>query len=139
MLLVDATGASDSRFHRIDAALMDLIYGSTEAVFINRSVGNGVFTYTEAKLKQASETAKYHFPVNDIRLSSLDNGDVEVLKAMALRHGGIVIIDEAQDLDRIEGAAEALRALESPYIKFVYVALVHTDEMLDALEEVLAI
>lgn len=137
MLLVDATGASDTRFHKIDAALMDLIYGSTEAVFINRSVGNGVFTYTEAKLKQASEAAKYHFPITTIRLANCDTA--EEVKALALKNGGIVIVDEAQDIDRIEGTAEALRALESPYIKFVYVAVVHGDDMLQMLEEALSL
>lgn len=123
MLLVDATGYQDSRFEAIDQALLALLYGDETSVFINRSVGNGVVTYTTARLEETSKEAKYPFPVTDIRLACLDSGKEAV--QIELNNGGIVIVDEADQLDRFEGLAEALRALESPYIKFVYVALVH--------------
>ena len=124
MLLVDATGGHGDRFKRIDAALQDLLYGEDTAVMINRTVGNGVVTYTEGKLKLASEAAKFQFPVTRISLGAIPHHCAEFVKDAALKNGGIVILDEAEQLDRIEGAAEALRALESPYIKFVYISLV---------------
>lgn len=126
MILVDATGNSKTRFHTIDDALISLIYGSNTSVWINREAANGVFTYTVDKLEKISEGAKYHFPVTVLRLPHCDTA--EDVRQIAIKNGGIVVVDEAQHIDRIPGAAEALKALESPYIKFVYVALVDKPE-----------
>ena len=123
MPTVNATGSKVQRFRDIDQSLINLIYGSDTSVWINRSAGNGAFSYTVEKLMLLSERAKYHFPVTVVRLSHCNT--VEDVRQAAIKNGGIVVIDEAQHIDRIPGAAEALRALESPYIKVVYVALVH--------------
>lgn len=126
MLLVDATSNNKSRFEAVEQALPDFLYGDETSLFINRKVGNGVMTYTEGRLREISDLAKYHFPVTTIRLGYWPEAS-EVVD-IARQHGGIVIIDDAELLDSIEGLADALRALESPYIKFVYVALVHDED-----------
>ena len=64
MLMVDARGGSDARFQNIDAALMDLIYHDETALFINRTVGNGVTTYVENKLKLISEENNKQLIIN---------------------------------------------------------------------------
>lgn len=124
MQAIDATGGSDDRFLKIEAAIIDLIYGSAKSVQINRSVGNGVVTYTEARLQQVSEATGQNFPVTRIPLGHMANQNIAAVVAIAQSNGGIVIIDEAEFLDTIPGMADALRALESPEIKFVHIATV---------------
>ena len=121
MLLVDARGSSQTRFDNIDEAMMALIYHDETALFINRTVGNGVTTYVENKLKLISEDSRDAFRVTRIGLGFAlvtVQGIVDIARA----RGGIIVIDEAEYLDRLPGLYDALSALESPYIKFVYVA-----------------
>lgn len=123
MLLVDATGYEASRLNRIDSAIKDLLYGDETSVMVNRTVANGVTTYTEASLKGISEQSKFAFNVTRI---SLGYGicDTDTIIRMVLSNPGVIVIDEAERLDEFEGLADALRSLESPYLKFVYIALV---------------
>lgn len=123
MLLVDATGHDSSRLQRIDMAIQDLLCGDTTSVMVNRTIANGVTTYTEACLQGISEKSKYPFRVTRISLG-YGRCDTDTIISMALSNPGIIVIDEAERLDEFEGLADALRALESPYIKFVYIALV---------------
>lgn len=124
MILVNATGSDTMRFNMIDAALQDLIYGTDDehGVFINLSAGDSLaFSHITGRLHSMSIKAKYHFPVTVIRLPHCTSA--EDVREVALKNGGIVVVDEAQHIDRIDGAAEALRALESPHIKIVYVGI----------------
>ena len=122
MLLVDATGHDASRLQRIDNAIKDLLDGEATSVMVNRTIANGITTYTEACLKGISERSKFAFNVTRISLG-YGRCDTDTIIRMALSNPGVIVIDEAERLDEFEGLAEALRSLESPYIKFVYIAL----------------
>ena len=123
MLLVDATGYEASRLLRIDNAIKDLLYGDETSVMVNRTIANGVTTYTEASLNGIAEKSKFPFNVTRISLG-YGRCDTDTIIRMVLSNPGVIVIDEAERLDEFEGLAEALRTLESPYVKFVYIALV---------------
>lgn len=136
MLLVDATGGKDQRFRNIDIALSGLLYGGETSISINRTVGNGVVSYTESKLKLISEQAQYPFPVTRISLGYRGNQDKDVVVNQVRQFTGVIVLDEAEYMDKIEGLEEALKTLESAYIKIVYVRLVE-QSIIDLMNEIL--
>jgi hypothetical protein len=122
MLLVNVVENDKISLSQVNAALIELIYGTTNSVHINKKPAYGIFTHVMDQLVRMSNEAKYHFPVTCIRLPHCI--DAEHIRELALAKCGIVVVDEADQIDNIEGAADVLRSLESPYLKVVYVATV---------------
>lgn len=128
MLLVDATGYRDTRFQRLDDAVLDIKEDGVKSVMINRSLANGVLTYVEARLLEA-------FGSGIVRVS-LGHGTAHVERTLELIHSyNVLIIDEAEKLEGETALADALRALENQGKAVVYVALVHSSETFDRLLE----
>jgi len=126
MILVDATGYGDNgRFDRIDAGIEDLILDNHTAMVINKSIGNAAFNHTLDALRERRDQARHSFPVDRLCLGHLDDCMVEELrKASWLNQGGILVVDEAEQLDRLPQIAAMLRERESDYMKIIYIVTV---------------
>lgn len=121
MLLVDASGYTETRFKNIDDAFGDMIHGTNKNIVINRNIASGVSTYVESRL----ETLLGHGNVRRIWMGTLMP---DVQKTMEYLAGvNTVIVDEAELLDSKPDVAAALRTLESGGTRLVYIMLVPTE------------
>lgn len=121
MILLNTT--DDKVFNRVSikTSLIDLIYGPLEnqCLYILKHSSHDVTSMVYEAATTLRGIARHKYPVNVVN-ASLFRDSLEI-KDYVNKRGGVIIFDEAECLEHIEGAVETLRGLESAYAKLVYV------------------
>lgn len=128
MILVDATGYGENgRFERVANGIYDLLNNVEMSLVINRNIGAGVSSEVFAILQKGS------LVYSDIRCGNTSDSEVYGLRESGRLSTDILVVDDAEQLDRLPELAKLIEELRRSGTKIIYVVLVPVT--LEALED----